>query len=291
MRVLAVAVATMAGLALGAAPARAAEPEGAYWRVKEILTMDHGRPVGSGYRLVERRASVTWTTRDNRSWFGYRPLGAWPKTPQDEAAWKKDGSPDSWTYRTEGMKISLSTKPGKGWVKRQSARDSVFMLGERPITYQQLQGLPADAAGIRAFVGKRVDQFIDQAVEDARTDAPKATRNDWVAERDRYVAEYLVQLLYQSPVAERTRGAVYEALKTTKGVTDLGQAKDSLGRAGQKLSLPVTKDAARTQVIVDTKAMTLLAQHLELTGGKAGTRDTTYEAGWTNEKPAVPAAG
>ncbi|MEV0819663.1 hypothetical protein [Nonomuraea rubra] len=302
MRVLAAAVAAMAGLALAGAPAHAAEPEAKFWRVKTIITMEHPRLVGSGYAVMERRASVDWATPEGRSWAAYRPLGAYPKTKQDEQAWKKDGSPASWTYRTEGMKITLSTKPGKGWVKKVDERPAALMLGERPVTFEQLQKLPADAAGIRRYVTSEVNAWIDKAAEEARTTDPRATKQDWLDHLDLYVAESLTRLLYQNPVPRKVRAAAYEALRTTEGVKDLGRAKDPQGRSGHKLALPgyvTDKQSLEQQVVVDTGTMTLLARYTDDDArpggkplkGKGKDRVETFEAGWTNDAPAVPDAG
>ncbi|MEV0614370.1 hypothetical protein AB0I81_13675 [Nonomuraea sp. NPDC050404] len=138
--------------------------------------------------------------------------------------------------------------------------------------YWRVKQIPGDAAGVRKWVDGKVAEFI---------------------------TEYLRDLLYQYPLTEKVRGAAYEAVKATKGVTDLGRVKDSLGRTGRKLGLPTytTKGSStRQQVVVDDKAMTLLATHVEMIdsvpGGKSlvENRDTTYEAGWTNDKPAVPDA-
>ncbi|NJP98517.1 hypothetical protein HCN51_55410 [Nonomuraea sp. FMUSA5-5] len=299
MRVLAAAVATMAGLALAAAPAQAAEPQGKYWRVKTFITLEHMHPLGSGYTMMERRVSVDWATPDGRSWTAYRPLGAYPKTKRDEEAWKKDGSPTSWTYRTEGMKISLSTGPGKGWVKKQEDRPIALMLGERPVTFEELQKLPADAAGLKRRITAEVNAWIDKSAEEAKTTAPGVTKKDWLDHLDLFVAESLTQLLYRNPVPQKVRAAAYEALRTTKGVRDLGQAKDPLGRTGHKLALPdlaTDKQTLKQQIVVNTGTMTLMAQYTDdapAAGGKqvkGQDKVEAFVAGWTNDEPAVPDA-
>ncbi|WP_417629167.1 ATP-binding cassette domain-containing protein [Nonomuraea insulae] len=103
-------------------------------------------------------------------------------------------------------------------------------------------------------------------------------------------------LLYANPVPDKVRAAAYQVLKTTKGVSDLGRAKDPLGRSGQKLALPVSSakgSVLKQQFLVDTNAMTLLAQYTDLKDdgkvvlGKSGVQ--TFKTGWTNTKPAVPA--
>ncbi|WP_188190384.1 hypothetical protein [Nonomuraea sp. SYSU D8015] len=289
----------MAGLlATGvvAAPAQAAPSEGTYWRVEVTRAADHDRPVGSGYHVTERSVTVDWLTREGTEWAAHRKLGAFPKTKKDEAAWRADGSPTSWTYRTEGMKISLSTKPDKGFLKR--VDEDGFRLGEKRVTYKQLQALPTDAEALRKHVTTEVRAWIDEAAEEARTTDPKAEIDDWLVNLDRYVAERMTSLLYENPVSFKVRSAAFQVLKTTKGVSDLGRAKDPLNRSGHKLALPVPSSKGTTvlkeQFIVDTRTMTLLAHYVDLTeggkpvGGKSGVE--TYEVGWTDAKPAIPSA-
>ncbi|MGW0202957.1 hypothetical protein [Nonomuraea sp. NPDC003201] len=140
--------------------------------------------------------------------------------------------------------------------------------------------------------------WIDWAAEDAKTSDPKAKKEDRLIHFDRYVAGYMTHLLYENPVPFKVRSAAYQALRTTKGVSDLGRAKDPLNRSGQKVALPVydqKRSVLKEQFIVDTRTMTLLAHYTDLrddgkpVAGKSGVE--TYKVGWTNDKPAVPAAG
>ncbi|MER5999410.1 hypothetical protein ABT120_12615 [Nonomuraea angiospora] len=140
--------------------------------------------------------------------------------------------------------------------------------------------------------------WIDWAAEDAKTSSPKSKKEDWLVNLDRYVGEYLTRLLYENPVPFKVRSAAYQVLKTTKGVSDLGQVKDPLDRPGQKVALPTLEQKStvlKEQFIVDTKTMTLLAHYVDLQdggkqlAGKSGVE--TYKVGWTDDKPAVPAAG
>ncbi|MFI6176808.1 hypothetical protein ACIA8R_14865 [Nonomuraea sp. NPDC051191] len=295
-----ITLAVAAGLlfaGVAAVPASADAPKGAYWRVETIYTTTHPRPVGSGYHLTQRNVTTEWLSPNGKAWTGMRELGARPATKKDEAAWRADGSPTTWDYRTEGMKIHLTTRPGKGSVKAQEDRPDGFRLGEKYVSYQQLQELPTDAEALRKQLTAEVEAWIDEAAEEAKTTDPKATRNDWLVNLDRYVAERAVELLYVNPVPDKVRAAAYQVLKTTKGVGDLGRDKDPLGRSGQKLALPVSSrkgTVLKQQLLVDTTAMTLLAEYTDLKdGGKAvlgKSGVTTYKAGWTDDKPAVPAA-
>ncbi|TMR98125.1 hypothetical protein [Nonomuraea basaltis] len=295
MRYPVVVVAGLIAIGVVAVPAQAAAPEGKYWRVEVTRTAEHGRPVGSGYSVTERSVSVDWLTTEGRGWVAHRKLGAIPTTKKDEAAWRADGSPTSWTYRTEGMKISLSTRPDKGFLKR--VDEDGFRLGEKQVTYKQLQALPTEPEALRAHVTAEVRAWIDEAAEEAKTTSPKSKIDDWLVKLDRYVAQRMINLLYENPVPFKVRSAAFQALKTTKGVSDLGRAKDPLGRSGHKVALPVSAqkgDVLKEQFIVDTKTMTLLAHDVDLkhdgkpVGGKSGVE--TYKTGWTDAEPAIPAA-
>ncbi|MFI7423140.1 hypothetical protein [Nonomuraea sp. NPDC049684] len=291
----AAALALAAGVAVAAVPASADAPEGAYWRVEAIRTGVHPRPVGSGYHVTQRNVTTQWTSPEGKSWNGSRDLGARPATAKDEAAWRADGSPSSWAYRTEGMKIRLSTRPGKGTLRAEK-RPPGFRLGdEKYLTPQQLRSLPADAEGLRTYLTADVDAWIDKASQEAETTDPKARKQDWLDHRDRYVAAEAVTLLYAVPAPDKVRAAAYQVLRTTKGVNDLGDAKDPLGRPGRKLALPVfaRKGAVlRQQYVVDTTAMTVLAEYTDLEdGGKPAlgrSGVTTITAAWTDDRLAPP---
>ncbi|MEU8149951.1 hypothetical protein [Nonomuraea sp. NPDC048901] len=295
MRSLIAAVAGLAFTGALAVPAQATPPEGKYWRVDTILSRTHPRPVGSGYWLAERQASTVWQSPEGKSWFGFRPLGARPKTEKDEAAWRADGSPTSWTYRTEGMKISLSTEPGEGHVGPTKGAPKGFRLGERYVTYQQLQDLPSDPVALKKYVVAGVKTWIKEAADEAKTTAPNSKIEDWESHLDRYVAIDLSRMLWENPVPQKVRSAAFQAFKTTKGVTDVGRARDPLNRSGQKFALPTltTKGTVlKQQLLIDAKTMTLLAEYTDTTvDGKpfpAKTKVETYKVGWTNEQPAVP---
>ncbi|WP_433412811.1 hypothetical protein ACQP1V_26810 [Microtetraspora malaysiensis] len=280
---------------VAAVPASADAPKAAYWRVETTFTRTHDHAVGSGYYLTQRSVETEWLSPEGRSWFGFRELGAKPATKKDEAAWRADGSPTTWAYRTEGMKIRLSVKPGKGTIGVTKKPDGFLYLGEKYVTYQQLQSLPTDTEALRKHLLADINAWIDEAAEEAKTTSPKSKKEDWLVDLDRYVARGASELLYVNPVPDKVRAAAYQVLKTTKGVSDLGRSKDPLGRSGQKLALPVSSSQGsvlKQQLLVDTTAMTLLAEYTDLKdGGKPmlGTSGVqTFKAGWTNDKPAVP---
>jgi hypothetical protein len=177
------------------------------------------------------------------------------------------------------MVVSLSTKPAKGMVQPVKG-ETTFQLAGQLLTYEELQRLPADPAGLKTWIGKaaRVSKIADEAV-------------------DEYVTGSLVQLLYDSPVPKEVRTAAYEALPTMPGVRPLGKTKDSRGRIGGGLSIihPQQKDTTvvTTQVIVDTGMMLQLADSQKTTiNGKTFPNktftETMLQVGWTGDEPSIP---
>ncbi|MEV0588583.1 hypothetical protein [Nonomuraea sp. NPDC050310] len=279
--------------ALAASTLVGAPPEADYWRVETIHSRVHPHQVGSGYWVREKNVAVEWLTPQGKAWSAYRPLGAHPASKADEAAWKADGSPKSWTYRTEGMKITLSTEPGKGTLGPAKGRPDGFQLVEKYVTYAQLQDLPAEPAALKARVVADLRAWMAEAAEEAKTTSPGSKVEDWTAQLDRYTAGSLARLLVDNPVPKPVRAAAYQALRTV--TKDLGPGRDLLGRSGRLLALPVLDrkgTVLKQEVLVDTTAMLLLEQRTATTvGGKPVTAKSgveTYKAGWTDARPALP---
>ncbi|MFI7469299.1 hypothetical protein [Nonomuraea sp. NPDC049646] len=292
-RLIAAGAGLAAGAALGApAPAAAAPPEGAYWHVKELLTMPQLGRFGTRahpYSLVNRQITERWSTPDGRAWYAYRELGATPPTPADKKAWQRDGSPAKWSESIDGKTVRLSTEPSKGHVG--SVRESVtFELAGQSLTYDEVQRLPADPA--------RLKDWITRAGRVSRV--PESALPGWVAGT-------LPRILHVLPAPREVRDAAYRALLTMPGVRADGTAKDELGRPGAVVLIDTMIDtvngtgngtdkaAVRTtdRLIVDTGRMALLAE--EHTAGRSGKGPgksyvtTLAEVGWTDAQPAVPA--
>ncbi|GAA3130581.1 CU044_5270 family protein [Streptosporangium carneum] len=264
-----------------AARSVAAPAEGAYWHTRTLWRTTHPRQLGSGsnrYWVEEQRLAETWTSPDGRTWSGFRRLGTRPKSAADEKAWRRDGSPATWNRTADGRTVSLSTAPEKGRVvavKEQVA----FLLAEQKLSYEELQRLPADPAGLKAWITKatRVAKVPDDAV-------------------DGYVAGALASLLHEVPVPKEVRAAAYEALLTVPGVRPLGRIKDSRGRPGDGLFLDrQRKDsvAVTTRLVVDADTRLLLEESLKTTidgrpfPNKTWTT-TTLHVGWTDDEPTIP---
>ncbi|MEU1393694.1 MULTISPECIES: hypothetical protein [unclassified Nonomuraea] len=284
-RLIAMGAGLVVGAALGTpAPAAAAPPEGAYWHVKELLSMRQPERFGTRahpYSLVKRQITERWTTPDGRAWYAYRELGTTPPTPADKKAWQLDGSPAKWSESIDGKTVRLSTEPTKGHLG--TVRERVqFELAGQLLTYDEVQRLPADPALLKDWLTRagRVSRI------------PESALPGWVAGT-------LPQLLHVLPAPKEVRTAAYQAMLTMPGVRADGNAKDELGRPGAVVVIDTVNGTGepamrtRDRLIVDTGRMVLLAQ--EYTGGRGGkgpgnsSVTTLAEVGWTDARPAVPA--
>ncbi|WP_371784618.1 hypothetical protein [Streptosporangium subroseum] len=272
-----------------AAQSVTAPAEGAYWHRRTLSRTIHPRQLGRGanrYWVEERQLVEDWVSPDGKAWFGYRPLGTRPKSPADEKAWRRDGSPTTWNRTAEGTVVSLSTKADKGRVDPVKGRPSTFLLAGQWLSYEELQRLPAEPAGLKAWLGQaaRVAKVPDDDIDDQ-------------------VTRTLPSLLHEVPVSKEIRTAAYRALSTMPGVRSLGKVKDERGRIGDGLSIVSEQtnrekvtSVDRTQMIIDTGEMVLLSRAIRLTGkinGKplpeTNTTVTMLQVGWTDDEPSVPA--
>ncbi len=280
------------GLALGAtallgAPgaAAAAPPEGAYWHSRSLITLTHPWRFGSKsdpYSLVQRRISETWHAPDGKTWYGYRELGALPKSAADRKAWQRDGSPSKWSESIDGKTVKLSATPAKGSMGPVRDQNDFFLAGQH-LTYDEVQRLPADPATLK--------DWLRRAGQASRV--PSSALDGWLAGT-------LPELLHSLPVTKEVRAAAYQALLTMPDVRADGVAKDTLGRSGavvlieRKSEGKKNKGSSRTRLIVDTGTMMLLSQERRaLNDGKQvpgkDANETLVEVGWTDTPPAVPA--
>ncbi|SEU39313.1 hypothetical protein [Nonomuraea wenchangensis] len=280
------------GLAMGAtalmgAPeaAAAAPPEGAYWHSRSLMTLTHPWRFGSRsdpYALVQRRVSESWQAPDGRTWFGFRELGALPKSAADKKAWQRDGSPSKWSESIDGKTVKLSATPAKGSMNPVRGQNQ-FFLGGQNLTYDEVQRLPADPGTLKDWL-RRAGQ-VGRVPSDAL---------------DGWVAGTLPELLHALPVTKEVRTAAYQALLTMPDVRTDGVAKDAMGRSGavvlieRKAEGTKSKSTSRTRLIVDTGRMVLLSRAQKaLDDGKQvpgkDSSETLVEVGWTNTPPAVPA--
>ena len=299
-------------LLAAAVHAESAPTSGTYWHVRSMSRMTLPQTFGHGgnrYTLEQVSVTEQWTKRNGRAWSGRREWVR-PKTPQDQAAWRRDGAPSKWCMGetdTEPPKHScLHTAPGTASLTRVYFP---FEVAEgRELTFEQLQRLPQDPGALREWL-----------VGTTRHDLDPSASSDIV---DSNVTQILTDLLVYPPVPPRVRAAAYRALAEMPNVTSLGPTHDELGRAGIGIEIaegpgwilipgdarPVTRGCRARQtpaqmqrqcaatatkltrtLIIDPDTAHVLADETSIGNRSNPSIDTLIlGVGWTNEKPHKP---
>ncbi|MEV5826647.1 CU044_5270 family protein [Spirillospora sp. NPDC052242] len=207
---------------------------GAYWRVAKVESSYYevGEP-GARYTVVLGSEQETWTPREpgGRAWTRQRSLGARAATPADAAAWRRAGSPTTFS-------IEVPTKPGGGKLKPLQAStapgpvetqssplvdgDKVFWLG-RNVTMADLQALPADPAKLKAELLRWYEGHDTESAE-----RPMSA--------DAWLYRTSVGLVTDMPVEPRVRAAAFRMLAGLASVEGVGEITDSRGRTGQAVA-------------------------------------------------------
>jgi hypothetical protein len=280
-----------------AAAARAeSEPtNGTYWHVRSRSKTTLRRTFGRGdnrYALELLSVTEAWTKRNGQTWWGRREWVR-PKTREDEAAWRRDGSPSKWCMGnadTEPPEPNcLHTEPGEASLTR--VDDDRFVVAEgRELTFAQLQRLPEDPDALRAWTVEAVEDDLD---EEASAEIV-----------DHNVAEVLANLLVDVPAPPGVRAAAYRALAEMPNVTSTGQTRDELGRAGVGIEIATggvtaivgpggpsfkTGELTRT-LIIDPDTSHVLASEASVGNSSDPFSGTLIlEVGWTEKPPHEPA--
>src|SRR5262249_4885187 len=148
-----------------------------------------------------KRLSVheEWATRRGQAWLGDR-MWVRPTTPQDQAAWRRDGAPKTWcmgeTDTQPPEPNCLHTAPGTASLTKDYFP---FEVSEGlHLTFRQLQRLSAKPSVLRAWL-----------VADARRDLDPSAGSSVINQN---VAAELADLLVYLPVSPGVRAAAYRAL-------------------------------------------------------------------------------
>ncbi|MEV0232621.1 hypothetical protein [Nonomuraea sp. NPDC050786] len=221
------------GFLLVAAASVTAMPDaGAWWGSTEINGRQFHDPSGQ-YVLRMSESVETWIPADpeGRTWYRVMSQGIRPATPQDEAAWRADGSPTSWTYTTRseaGHTGVVRSAPGERRTWSTEDWDFRILTAGRPLT--KMSQVPDTPEGLKALFGGD----------------------------DRTVIDTAARLLFFAPVTSRTRAAAYRLLASTPGVQAAGQVTDVLGRIGQAVEYesgefapPNYRGPTRTRLVID----------------------------------------
>lgn len=288
-------------LLAAASRAESAPTSGTYWHLRTMSVTNAPQRFGHGdnrYTLERLWVHEKWAARNGQAWSGDR---RWvrPTTPQDQAAWRRDGAPNTWCMGetdTQPPKPNcLHTAPGTASLTKDYFP---FEVSEGlQLTFGQLQRLPANPDALRAWLAADARRHLDASAG--------------AAVIDQNVAAELADLLVYTPVPPGVRAAAYRALADMPHVTSIGRTRDELGRAGTGIKIaegrgwipvpggPVrchdkyrcypaapARNITRT-LIIDPGTSQVLAD--ETTIGKNSYSDTLIlGVGWTNEKPHKP---
>ena len=286
-------------LLAAASRAESVPASGTYWHLRTMSTTNSPQRFGHGDNryTLERLWVHEWATRNGQAWSGDR---RWvrPTTPQDQAAWRRDGAPThgAWGKRTRSRPSPTACTPHPAPPPHQGLFPVRSVRGLQ-LTFRQLQRLyePRTAPGL---AGRR------------RPAPPRPSAGAAVINQN--VAAELAGLLVYLPVPPGIRAAAYRALADMPNVTSIGPTRDELGRAGVGIKIaegrgwiPVPGDPVRCHdkyrcypaaparniartLIIDPGTSQVLAD--ETTIGKSSYSDTLIlGVGWTNEKPRKPA--
>jgi hypothetical protein len=288
---------------LAAASRAESEPtSGTYWHLRTLSVTNSPQRFGHGdnrYTLERLWAHEKWARRNGHAWSGDR---RWvrPTTPEDQAAWRRDGAPNTWcrgqTDTQPPKPECLHTAPGTASLTKDYFP---FEVSEGlQLTFGQLQRLPANADALRAWLAADARRHLDQSAHAALI--------------NQNVAAELADLLVYVPVPPPVRAAAFRALADMPHVKSTGPTRDELGRSGVGIKIaegrgwtPVPGEPVRCHgkyhcypaaharhitrtLIIDPGSSQVLAD--ETTIGRSLYSDTLIlRVGWTNEKPHKPA--
>jgi hypothetical protein len=284
---------------------------GRYWKTTNEVTnfVTVGQP-GGHYLIAEKSADQEWTNRAGHTFHGWQTfeftqaLSAQPASPQDRAAWQRDGSPTTWNTDPEDTLADphgLSTGPGdkitagrgkpKGMGAINTRNDKPFFLGRAELSARELQALPTSPTRLRALILGKI-----------------------TAGANPYLFGVIPGLL-TLPVTPAVRAALYRLLAGLPGVQGLGQVTDPAGQQGAAVAITsqlqhcgahqhgagrfsgylFSSCTVQQRLIIDTHTGLPLAQelsYLKLPAGQAWSAPDglfSYQlfqsARWTNDTP------
>ena len=278
-------------LLAAAVRAESVPTRGAYWHVRSTSTTSLRRELGRGdnpYTVEVLSVTELWTKRNGQTWWGVREW-ARPKSPEDEAAWRRDGSPSEWcmgsTDTEPPQSNCLQTAPGIASLTR-VGEDTFVVVEGRDLTFAQLQRLPDAPEALRDWVVDAVNDDLD----------PSATAE--ILEDN--VAEVLANLLVDVPAPPGVRAAAFRALADMPNVRSIGPTTDELGRAGVGVLIDTAgilvtrggpyKGKVTRKLIIDSDTSHVLASEANVGESSDPFSGTLIlEIGWTDQEPREPA--
>ncbi|MFD0683635.1 CU044_5270 family protein [Actinomadura fibrosa] len=302
---------------LEAAAKAEALPTGRYWYSDEISGQSYIVRSRTGeYAITGAHSEMYhWIGAEVGTGEGYasRDLPAKPLTAEDEAAWRRAGSPSSFRVWSNDHYYTYR-RTATPWTKDKpdaSGGGRFFLVGGRKMTTEEVRRLPSDPATLaRMFFGpppeKKGLTGKGRKAEQLRAAAVSPPR---------WPFRVVAALLRTAPLEPKVRAGLMRALAAQPEVRALGKATDPLGRTGVALAVddmsPTGRDgefgapkeeqgtfSTRSELIFDQATGKLLAEQTVLTapGGPYRNRKPGFvvyyslirDLGWTDAKPKPP---
>jgi hypothetical protein len=252
---------------------------GRYW----VLPTEFGSQLEVGpperrYHIMIRTSMEMWlATRPGDESLGVEQnLGAEPASPEDEAAWRADGSPTRWPIPgpdgTPSGKF-YEAAPGPKGIRpfENHGATNNFLLGGNPVTLTELAALPTDAAGLKAWLLNRFQQLGIQE--------PRDYSLFWNGK----------SLVMDLPVTPAVRAAAYRMMADLTGVTLLGNAIDQRGRSGMAVAYTHDGDGGTSEfrLIIDPATGQALAEETRNSAGELARYTLVNGMGFRDEEPPI----
>ncbi|GAA4636074.1 CU044_5270 family protein [Actinoallomurus vinaceus] len=266
---------------------------GRYWHTTTVN--GNAYRVTGGYTVIDRSQQEQWTPSlpQQEQWGSDQRLGARPDGPADTAAWKRAGSPTTFTApapkgpgKGKLEPMPLSTQPGRPNVNRSPLvdGDKVFWLG-RNVSMKDLRALPADPQRLKASLKRWYAGHGTESSSDPMSS-------------DLWLYTVAKGLITDMPVTPKVRGAAFRMLADLKTVTAIGSVKDAQGRPGTAIAITEhTKFGGVQQhrLILDTATGRALGEEIVvvqpsgttagLAPGSVWISSMVVAQGWTDSAP------
>ena len=284
---------------LAAATAAAKAPaSGSYWRTTMISGMDAVSP-DHGYVIRRTSSKDQWLARSpgGQSWWIDQYLGAKPLTGQDQAAWRKAGSPTRWTFPMDttgyvgvnsGEVVRAGAEEKEASRLRGKWKNSGGALVKELTSWEEIRRIPSGDRELRAYLERRIT---------ARAKGDYGKDPQW---RERALSGACMEIVFGLPVSPAVRASAFRILAGMPEMKSLGKMKDPLGRMGEAIGYQVDPRPGRPAAydvvqMIDPLTGLPLAESstttVELSGGRT-TKATSFVAyqrmGWTDEEPPLP---